>query len=54
MSMKGSHIPDFLCEVKGMSTVEYAVAGLVVALVLVTAFAQLTMADILEWCICLF
>lgn len=52
--MTDSHISDFLCGDHGMTKVEFAVAGLMVALVVVLVFAQLTITDIIEWCILLF
>ena len=54
MNMTDSHISDFLCGDHGMTKVEFAVAGLMVALVVVLVFAQLTITDIIEWCILLF
>jgi Flp pilus assembly pilin Flp len=54
MNMTNSQIPDFIGDDLGMTTVEYAVAGLMVALAVLLAFSQLTLADILEWIICLF
>jgi Flp pilus assembly pilin Flp len=54
MILTGSPIPGFLCDDHGMTKVEFAVAGLMVALAVVLVFAQLTMTDILEWCIWLF
>ena len=49
MNMIGGHIPDFLCNDHGMTKVEFAVAGLMVALAVVLVFSQLTMTDMLEW-----
>jgi len=54
MNMTNIQIPDFIGDDLGMTTVEYAVAGLMVALAVLLAFSQLTLADILEWIICLF
>jgi len=54
LNMMGNHIPEFLSDDLGMTMIEYAVAGLIVALTVVLVFSQLTMADIYEWLIGLF
>jgi Flp pilus assembly pilin Flp len=54
LNMTGNHIPDLLSDDLGMTLIEYAVAGLIVALAVVLVFSQLTMADIYEWLIGLF
>jgi Flp pilus assembly pilin Flp len=54
MNMTGSHFSDFLCDDHGFTKVEFAVAGLLMALLVVMVFSQLTTTDIIEWCILLF
>ena len=54
MNIISGHIPGFLCNDHGMTKVEFAVAGLMVALAIVLIFAQCTLTDMLDWGIWLY